>query len=819
MRKYTLLFFMSLCALCLYAQGQEAAAAYSEYIRQKAVISSVPDSSAEYAAARQTLLRLFPQMYNFAAQYDSRRQPDAALPYAQAYVDIAMMPQFASLHLEKSTPYPPTTFVVAQRHYKRKDYANAAQYLKHYLNLGVTDKREMAFYFLAKSYQQMSNTQEQISVLKAALQEYPNNYNLHATYINLCMQNGWYNEAMPHLDSVLEMKKNDTLLSLRAQCLEGLKRYPEAAEAYAYLTQIKKNGLNTHQHYALNLYNSAVMAYDSDRNLSLNYLKQAEPVLKLIVASDPTSVKFNTMLAMTYLHTDQYDLLAQTNQRLVQLGANEVQAADIKQFSLLNSDMPQLAQQPQTQPLATTRPDTVTTPAAVTPPAPKYNPNGFLAFAKQYVEKEIAIWQQQDEFETSDEYRQRVTEQTRVQEAERLKDEAKQKYIDKHKKPLHISDFNIGRYDADNEVFLIHSDYGDMLLPVPRANNAAPNFKKTWKEVTVSNPVYDIADDSIVIRAIDFTTRTGITYSYNDNDDIKYAQTTFQTNFDPIDYSNLANTSRKNVNIQSNTITIGNSDVDINIPQTKTQHPEKYAFLIGNEHYGKYEVTDVPFAIHDVETMEKYCIQTLGIPQQNVKVYKDLTTAGMKGVLRKIKSTAKSRSESIDIIFYYAGHGVPDESNRSAFLLPQDLDPKHPEDGAVSIGQLYQDLGSLNARSVIVLLDACFSGATRQGNMLTSARGVAIAVRQNMPQGNMIAFSAASGAETAYAYEEKQHGMFTYFLLKALQDSKGRINMRELTDLVTQNVRQYSIDINDKEQNPTVTPSYEAKDWEKWKLK
>jgi hypothetical protein len=75
----------------------------------------------------------------------------------------------------------------------------------------------------------------------------------------------------------------------------------------------------------------------------------------------------------------------------------------------------------------------------------------------------------------------------------------------------------------------------------------------------------------------------------------------------------------------------------------------------------------------------------------------------------------------------------------------------------------------------------------------------------------MIVFSAAQGNETAYPYRAKGHGMFTYFLLKKLQETAGDVTLGELSDYVIDNVRKTSIvENNGKLQTPTVATSASA---------
>ena len=166
-------------------------------------------------------------------------------------------------------------------------------------------------------------------------------------------------------------------------------------------------------------------------------------------------------------------------------------------------------------------------------------------------------------------------------------------------------------------------------------------------------------------------------------------------------------------------------------------------------------------------------------------------------------------------IVYYSGHGMPSEDAKHAYLLPVDGDSRLAESG-LSTEQLYKQLSLMPSKGTIVLLDACFSGARRDGQMLASNRGVAIKVKEETISGNMVVFSAAQGDETAYPYEEKKHGLFTYFLLSALQESGGRISLGTLSDQVTKMVSRRSIVENDKGQTPTVRFSSTSSGWRNW---
>ena len=181
-----------------------------------------------------------------------------------------------------------------------------------------------------------------------------------------------------------------------------------------------------------------------------------------------------------------------------------------------------------------------------------------------------------------------------------------------------------------------------------------------------------------------------------------------------------------------------------------------------------------------------------------------------------LKNVTEKYEGEASVIFYYTGHGIPDESDKSAYLLP--IDGRHVSTG-YKLNDLYQKLGAMPTKSTTILLDACFSGATRDGKMISMAKGVALAAKPGVPQGNTVVISAAQGNETAGFYEAEGHGLFTYYLLKKLQETKGDVTLNDLSQYIIREVGRKSAVIN-KPQTPCVTPSATlGTGWQNWKLK
>lgn len=259
------------------------------------------------------------------------------------------------------------------------------------------------------------------------------------------------------------------------------------------------------------------------------------------------------------------------------------------------------------------------------------------------------------------------------------------------------------------------------------------------------------------------------------------------------------------------------SDVDVNIPVGKQKNENTFAWIFANENY--QNVAQVPNAINDGSVFAEYCEKTLGLPKTNIHFVKDATYNNMRREMNLLKQIAEAYNESSKIIIYYAGHGLPDEATKAAYLLPID---GYCQDMATcySLKDMYSALGAIPSSQVIILLDACFSGSQRDDKMLTSARSVVIKSKPATPSGKMIVLSAAQGDETAYSYADQRHGLFTYYLLKKLKESKGDVTLGDLYSYIKDNVVRKSLVINSKRQTPSVSSSSSlSKGWQKLKLK
>lgn len=265
------------------------------------------------------------------------------------------------------------------------------------------------------------------------------------------------------------------------------------------------------------------------------------------------------------------------------------------------------------------------------------------------------------------------------------------------------------------------------------------------------------------------------------------------------------------------------SAVDINIPINNYVKSNTFALIIGNEDYSSFQVgltneINVDYASNDAKVFKDYVIKTLGVPERNVILLINATYGQMKQGIAKLNKLSELSDGKANLIFYYAGHGLPDETTKEAYIMPVDISGSDVTNG-IKLNDVYKKLLEFPNKKVTVFLDACFSGGARNQGLI-AMRGVKIRPKKNAVYGNMVVFASSSGNESSASFKEEHHGLFTYYLLKKLQESKGNLSYKELADYLTQKVKLESVLINSKEQTPQINVSPDVKDtWQDWKFK
>ena len=802
--------------------GSDEADFYPQVMLAYTTNLQVIDSLPAYPAAetsKAVLIDVRPELLEGAFYYSKQNRPEELAGFARAYIDLHTLPCMEGMEFQRDkSTYATLAYIAASSSYNNKDFDRAIKYFDQYLSTDDDRQREQVYMFLGQACLNSGQYERGVKAMSEAMVLYPTNYHMLTHGIQCCINGKRGDMLQPFLDKALLQKPDDEqLLLIQGQLYEDQNEYKNALEVFQRLDMMKPNNLSIHKHLALcyfNLgvfyYNQAIMEEEEKaakraKRQSNSYFNEASQRMEVIMANDPSAVKYLEALAVCYGCVDNKEKFAETNNRLRALGHRaQREMAMPSMIEFADNGGPNIG-----------RPD-VTSAGEI----PSYKD-----FAGGYVSDGLAQWSARGTFEKLEAYNQRVTQENIAAEYERLCREAETAYLDKYAKLMRISDLNLQRYDPDHETYLITSSFGDITVPVPIKNNEAQMFESTWSSVSLRAPRFIIRNDQPYLASITFSTPNGKSYTYDADDARDY------TFYDPdVDFTTIiaakraadreiAQTSTQSAPAtKSGTITF-KSDVDENIPLVKRANDNTVALIIANENY--QFVAPVASALHDGEVFAEYCEKTLGIPKTRIRRYSDASLGVVQRAmadLRNMVGALNASNNDVNVIVYYAGHGMPDEATKDAFLLPVDGDAQISET-CFALSRLYKELDEMNATNVMVFLDACFSGATRDGSMVVAARGIARVPTKQGLTGKVAVFCATSEDQTAMPYNEKGHGMFTYFLLKRLQETEGNVSLVDLKDYLNENVARHSTIVNRKDQTPTVLSSPAASaEWDSWKL-
>jgi len=237
--------------------------------------------------------------------------------------------------------------------------------------------------------------------------------------------------------------------------------------------------------------------------------------------------------------------------------------------------------------------------------------------------------------------------------------------------------------------------------------------------------------------------------------------------------------------------------LNLTYARTVENSEDDIAVIIGNANYQQFgaKVPDVTPAYADAEAFTRYVREGLGVREGNIIHLKDATQAQMmrlfgtekhpKGQLYDWVKPQQSR-----VTLYFSGHGAPGvKAKESNYLVPADADGARLALNGYPVEELYQNLSKLNARSVTVVLEACFSGVSQDSQVVTHASPI-FAQRKPTTIPKEITVISAGGSDQIASWEQdRSNGLFTKYYLYAMSgkadhppygNGDGRVSRDEL---------------------------------------
>ncbi len=202
-----------------------------------------------------------------------------------------------------------------------------------------------------------------------------------------------------------------------------------------------------------------------------------------------------------------------------------------------------------------------------------------------------------------------------------------------------------------------------------------------------------------------------------------------------------------------------------------------FALVVGIADYEDNNIPDLNFTDDDANSME-FTLWSEFPNWDNYYITTYINTAATKGAIQSKLYQLASLADTNDVVlFYFSGHGSKNQNNE--FILPYDA-VQDTFSTYISDLELQQWLSNIGAKK-IVILDACFSGGMVLDGSIRH-KGFSNFPPEYVPTSggfyqtltyiqNCVGLLACGQDQLSYETPNLGHGVFTYFILQALNEA------------------------------------------------
>lgn len=265
--------------------------------------------------------------------------------------------------------------------------------------------------------------------------------------------------------------------------------------------------------------------------------------------------------------------------------------------------------------------------------------------------------------------------------------------------------------------------------------------------------------------------------------------------------------SNNNVIVQNDALKFPSAKIFSNCMTSKQN--DNIAVLVAIGNYNNQSSNNIPNikpAYANLESMEAYVNDCLGIKEENTYIIKDATLANMRTYFgSEINYKGKiynSVNDNENVFIYYVGHGAPSNppplGDGKNYLMTSDADEYNISNSSYPVKLFYDNISKINSDNITVVVDACFSGKQNDGkNYLMQNASPIFELEEEVPQTsrNLNIITAGASNEIASWTRDENHTLLTkYFLLASeempLYSKKSKNNFNpELINYIQEEVR------------------------------
>ena len=231
------------------------------------------------------------------------------------------------------------------------------------------------------------------------------------------------------------------------------------------------------------------------------------------------------------------------------------------------------------------------------------------------------------------------------------------------------------------------------------------------------------------------------------------------------------------------------------------QSRDAVAIIIGIENYRRVAKAD--FANADAKDFYTYASRALGIKPENIKLLVDDGADDIE-MLNAFQNwlPLKVNKGKTDVYVFYSGHGYPSQDGSSLYFLPFNVDKQYLDRTSVKQKEVVSALQKVQAKSVTMFIDACYSGQTRGGEVLIAGlKPIALKADEKAYPPEFTVITASAADQFSSASQDLKHGIFSFYLMKGMEgdadlNKDGKITSGELQQYLSEMVGRQAMGLN-----------------------
>ena len=271
----------------------------------------------------------------------------------------------------------------------------------------------------------------------------------------------------------------------------------------------------------------------------------------------------------------------------------------------------------------------------------------------------------------------------------------------------------------------------------------------------------------------------------------------------------------------------GRFDFKITVaPNAELTHARNHVLLIGVTEYPKavpsedalqmvksLDLGNLSFAVKDMEGMKEALVQARFCREGDIRILREPTAREAETALRNMLQNVQ-RGDRVLVAF--SGHGISlSEGERTMdFLCFTDAKTtyntetrRYTTEGLIARSTLEEWLDASDADLKLVFIDAC-RNVPDIGD-IRGASGFGIGDSGDIRNQGFFRFSSCKPGEVSWEFDNKEHSIFTYFLIegmtgKADKHGRGVITLADLQEYVVNETAKF---VRDNNKSTTQTPA------------